>query len=330
MFPFFLCPKSRLRTLADSGEDLSVRDVTAALRPTDPANKHRLWVAQLTNGKVMGQLKLALTRTNQAVEGVQVLADESNPETHPVLRRLRLRVKRRHCGRALLLATREAENYYHWMLDCLPRWKLMAAAGFKEYDHVLLNTGSRSRPFNREILDLLGVPAHKRLHCSKSFLYEFDELVVPAMPFPKWEVAAWACAWTGSLFRGQSAGSPERIYISRRGAKNRPLLNEAELEAQLVARSFVTVQPERLSVAEQSVLFRRARCVVGPHGAGLTNLIFSPKTTHLIELKAREYQTPPCYQNLATARGLPYSCITGPAGKNQEFTINIPEVLKMV
>jgi len=229
-----------------------------------------------------------------------------------------------------LLGTKEAGNYYHWMLDCLPRWKLMAEAGFKDYDHVLLNTDTLRKPFCRDILDRLGVPVGERLHCSTLFLHEFDELVVPSMPFPKWEVAAWACEWVSSLFNERNAHSPERIYISRRSTKKRRLVNEAELEAQLSARGFKIIQPEQLSVAEQSSMFRRARCVVAPHGAGLTNLIFCPEGTHLIEIKAPQYYKPPCFQNLAAARGFAYSRITGNAGSNTEFDVNIAEILKLV
>ncbi len=206
----------------------------------------------------MGELKLALTRTGRAVGGVQALVGDWNPENHPALRRLNLRIPRRRQGRALLLGT------------------------------------------------------------------------VPSMPFPKWEVAAWACEWVSSLFNERNAHSPERIYISRRSTKKRRLVNEAELEAQLSARGFKIIQPEQLSVAEQSSMFRRARCVVAPHGAGLTNLIFCPEGTHLIEIKAPQYYKPPCFQNLAAARGFAYSRITGNAGSNTEFDVNIAEILKLV
>jgi capsular polysaccharide biosynthesis protein len=261
---------------------------------------------------------------------VQALVGDWNPENHPALRRLNLRIPRRRQGRALLLGTKEAGNYYHWMLDCLPRWKLMAEAGFKDYDHVLLNTDTLRKSFCRDILDRLGVPVGKRLHCSTLFLHEFDELVVPSMPFPKWEVAAWACEWVSSLFTERNAHSPERIYISRRSAKKRRLVNEAELESQLAARGFQVVQAELLPVAGQSALFRRARCVVAPHGAGLTNLIFSPKGTQFIELFPPQYKKPPCFQNLASACSLGYTRITGRAVNDSDYEMEIPEVLKTV
>jgi hypothetical protein len=326
--PFFLRPKDCPRSWADLDGVLSIKDVTAALRPAD--SQHRLLVAELDNGKVMGELKLALTRTGRAVGGVQALMGGWNAENHPALRRFNLRITRRRRGRALLLGTKEAGNYYHWMLDCLPRWKLMAEAGFEDYDHVLLNTDSMSRSFCKDVLDRLGVPMEKRLHCSTLFLHEFDQLVVPAMPFPQWEVAAWACEWVSSLFNERNAHSPERIYISRCSAKKRRLVNEAELEAQLTARGFKIIQTEQLSVAEQSALFRRAKCVVAPHGAGLTNLIFSPKRTQFIELYAPQYKYNPCFQHLALACDLCHTHITGTAVNDSEYEIDISKVLKIV
>lgn len=324
--PFFLRPKDCPRAWTDLDGVLSLKDVTAALGAPD--NQHRLLVAELAGGKVMGELKLALTRTGRAVGGVQALVGEWRPESHPSLRRFNLRIARRRRGRALLLGTKESGNYYHWMLDCLPRWKLLVEAGFKDYDHVLLTTDTKS--FSKDILDRLGVPVAKRLSCSTLFLHEFDQLVVPAMPFPKWEVAAWTCEWVSSLFNERNAHSPERIYISRRAAKKRRLLNEAELEARLADRGFQIVRTEQLSVAEQSALFRRARCVVAPHGAGLTNLIFCPKETQLVELKPPQYYKPPCFQNLALACGFAYARITGQAGNDFDYEIDVQKVLDMV
>ena len=73
-----------------------------------------------------------------------------------------------------------------------------------------------------------------------------------------------ACEWVISFFNERNAHSPECIYISCRSAKKRRLLNEGELEARLANRGFQIVRTEQLSVAKQSVLFRRARCVVAP------------------------------------------------------------------
>jgi len=132
------------------------------------------------------------------------------------------------------------------------------------------------------------VPEKKRLHCSKWCVYQFDRLVVPAMPFPAQHVSQWACQWVRSLFPERYPAAPERLYISRRQVNykrlRRRLANEAQLEARLRRLGFTIIQPENQSIAEQAQLFGAARCVVAPHGAGCVNLLFSPAGALLIEL----------------------------------------------
>ncbi len=327
MNPFFLCPKTCPNSWADLDGVSVLKDLSVALGRAE--TKHPLQVVELLNGRVVGELKLALTQTGQALGGVQALVGNWSPKSHRALGP-NLRIRRKRPGRALLLGTKEAGNYYHWMLDCVPRWKLMVEAGFMDYDYVLLNMDTLSKSFCRDILDLLGVPVAKRLHCSTIFLHEFDWLVTPSMPFPRWEVSAWACEWVSSLFNGKNAYAPERIYISRRATTNRPLTNEAELESELTAHGFKVIQPEQFSVAEQAAMFRRAKCVVAPHGAGLTNLIFAPRGTQLIELFPPHYAKPSCFYNLALANALHYSRIAGKAGKGFEYEIDVREILKAV
>ncbi len=166
---------------------LSLKDVTAALGAAD--NKHRLLVTELAGGKVMGELKLASTRARRAVVGVQDLVGEWQPESRPALRRFNLRIARQGRGRALLLGTKESGNYYHWMVDCLPRWKLLAEAGFKDYDHVLLTTDSKS--FSNDILDRLGVPVEKRLPCSALFCMSLINWSFPPCLFLNGRLRPW-------------------------------------------------------------------------------------------------------------------------------------------
>ena len=90
----------------------------------------------------------------------------------------------------------------------------------------------------------------------------------------------------------------------------RPLVNEAELEAQLSRLGFAIVLPESLSVLQQAKLFGAAQFVVGAHGAGLTNLVFAPPGAALLELFHPQYRKT-CYANLAAACGHQYLSLEG-------------------
>lgn len=62
---------------------------------------------------------------------------------------------------------------------------------------------------------------------------------------------------------------PEKIYLSRRDAPGRPLVNEDECEEIFRARGFAIIRPERLSLSEQVRLWAGARYAAGPVGSAL-------------------------------------------------------------
>lgn len=306
----------------------SKRDVTLSVRGSQ--GDHGLTVVELSEGKVIGDLRMVATAGDVVVGGLQSLFGTADASNHYLLRRRRFRMQKYRRGTALLLGTASSDNYYHWLLDCVPRWKILQAANRLEYDYVLLTR--KLLPFQNEILDLLKVPEAKRLHCSKNFVHQFERLVVPAMPFPVEEVAPWACAWLRSLFPEKITG-PEKIYLHR-GTGRRRLVNETELETALSSLGFVSVQPERLPVAEQAKVLSSARCVVAPHGAALTNLIFAPPGALLVELFHPQHKNR-CYVNLAKACGHRYAGLDGqPAGRDDErrleYTIDVAAVVRLV
>jgi hypothetical protein len=64
--------------------------------------------------------------------------------------------------------------------------------------------------------------------------------------------------------------------------------------------------PAGLSMAEQAELFAGAEVIVGPHGAGLTNMIFAdPDRCQVVELPMRPHVNR-CFGYMAQALGLGY------------------------
>ena len=94
----------------------------------------------------------------------------------------------------------------------------------------------------------------------------------------------------------------------------------------LADHDFEVVAPGTLSLGDQAALFMGAEAIVGPHGAGLANLLFAPRHARVLEIlpanMLREH-----YFLLAMARGLTYrASIGGPAGFLDRFTAYPTEV----
>lgn len=82
----------------------------------------------------------------------------------------------------------------------------------------------------------------------------------------------------------RSKGSGERkIYVSRKHS-SRSIPGESMLETKLIERGFLVMYAENYSYEEQVRLFSEAKFILGPHGAGLVNAIYSATTVHILEI----------------------------------------------
>jgi capsular polysaccharide biosynthesis protein len=113
---------------------------------------------------------------------------------------------------------------------------------------------------------------------------------------------------------GPISESRRRLYISRRRAKWRKILNEASLVEALGAYGFEVVECEKLTFDEQVRTFSHAEVIVGAHGAGLANMMFSPPGAKVLEIAHPQWPNPD-YFVLAANLGLDYCIEMGrPAG----------------
>ena len=75
-----------------------------------------------------------------------------------------------------------------------------------------------------------------------------------------------------------------RIYISRKNAARRKITNEEDVIYFLKLHDFEIYCFEDLSLFDQIKLMAESSIVISSHGAGLTNLLFMPSESNVIEL----------------------------------------------
>ncbi len=280
--------------------------------PPDLNTGRTLFVAEFAPGKVIGDVSLVATADDIVAGDVQGLTGVPEPASHWRLQRCRYRPRVTLPGRSLILAAPAGSNYYHWVLESLPRLQLLEWAGLNlsSFDHFLLNEAHQ--PFHLEILDFLKIPPAQRRWCSRAKVYECEHLVMPFMPTHRKGFNAWVGAFLRKTFLPAAAPMPpaQRRFISRRRARRRRLINEPEIEALLHSTGFKTVCLEDFSFAQQVGMFASASCIVAIHGAALTNLVFAPPGTPVIELVASTFINH-CYQRVALTMGLQYQEIVG-------------------
>jgi capsular polysaccharide biosynthesis protein len=82
----------------------------------------------------------------------------------------------------------------------------------------------------------------------------------------------------------QKTGSPKRIFVSRKNARQRRLENESQVFSYLEKFGFVMIEPGEYNLLEQIKLFSGAEIVIGAHGMGINNFIFSNNARLLVEI----------------------------------------------
>jgi capsular polysaccharide biosynthesis protein len=140
--------------------------------------------------------------------------------------------------------------------------------------------------------------------------------------------AHWGSDWAVGVARGGfdlTRQTPRRLLISRADSPFRRIANEAEVAEVLGAFGFETIVPGRMSFADQIAAFRDATHVVGPHGAGMANIVFCGAGAHVLEAFHPLYGTW-AYAMVAPPLGLDYASMVGRDGESDDPQYNDPSL----
>ena len=173
-------------------------------------------------------------------------------------------------------------NYYHWLVEDLPL-VLRAKRAVPEAGLLSFSTGITDR--HRLVADHLGMSL-----TPAGLVVRLEEQVLPGRASDSFFVHSEDLALLNDLGTSlaaerqpQRSSYPDLLYVSRSRSR-RPLANEEQLEAFLADAGFEVVHLEDTPWIEQIRLFQHARVIAGPHGAGLSNLVFARPGAIVIEL----------------------------------------------
>lgn len=199
--------------------------------------------------------------------------------------------------------------YYHWLMETLP-----CLQGVKYY---IKTTGEtpviiiQKNPPSWVIESLL------LCGFGKENLFEYDgnsvnikKLILPSYQRREMFSTLSSLTWLKNEMSVTAIGKKKKspyVYISRNDAESRRVSNENELMDYLGHLGFEKFILSELPVIEQIELFRNAKCVIAPHGAGLANILFSECKASIIELFGEHYR--PGFYILASMLYLTYISI---------------------
>lgn len=217
-------------------------------------------------------------------------------------------------------------NYWHMIMDFLPRLIFLKARPDLRGRPLVLGRGTTAgqRELIVRLLKRLNLPVPEMMFLGTG-VHRLRDCWIPSSIDRCSAVAIWDAYLRPTLPTGTTG--PERLFVVRTAATahHRRLVNQEEIAAKLAEIGFVCIDPGTLAFEEQVALFSRARLVVGVHGAGLTNLLFSPPGGVLVELFTTRPQ--PFFEDLAARRGWRHVSISGTnlgSGTSQHDDFHVP------
>jgi hypothetical protein len=317
----------------------------------DISSKHsRLWRFQLLEKRVIPEASITILEHAKVISSSGIIiskekvfiSDFSRKFGVPIVnRKLKLwnfkKIEHRY-SKVAVVTTEGSNTYYHWLFDILPRIFLLEKSGLMDEIETFVFPELKY-DFQKESLLKIGFPSDKILEIKPNEYLEAKEMIVPSLPSKLGTVNKWSLDFLQSRL-GELSSKKEnnKIYISRKYTSQRKLLNEDQIINYLKSEGYLIVFAEELSFEQQITLFANAYVVIAPHGSGLSNIIFCPTGTKVIELFYGDFIVP-CYWLIAQQLKLEYYSgfsrapdnHTSPYWKSKGFDDNFSiEILKQV
>ncbi|WP_276497629.1 glycosyltransferase family 61 protein [Pontibacter litorisediminis] len=223
-------------------------------------------------------------------------------------------------------------NISHWFLECLPRLYILTQLVNEQVTILMRKDAPLYQIYTLESL-IRAYPNIKIKYVSKYLNISIASFRLPSFVNNSYsgylpgEISSWLRKNLWDSYKITYNSFKSRVYVSRGKAKTRRIINEVELITLLKKHGFKTIYAEELDYGQQIQLFYDAEAVVSPHGAGLTNILFS-ESCKILELHPAHI-IKPHYMLLAKGLGFDYTPIIGSNGdQHEDFVVPVEAVEK--
>lgn len=228
-------------------------------------------------------------------------------------------------------------HFFHFLFDRLPRLFYLLERFSLGREPLVILSNENPPAFQRDIFGFVAagypnvqfrkVPRRERWRLPH-LLFIDDYNTTTRATFLAPETLAWMRARILEGYGLRPKAPHRRLYINRGDARKRRLLNEGEVWPLFAANRFDSVSAANLSFREQAAMFSEAEAIAGPHGAGLSHILFAPgvKTLEIFPLeKAFDID----YLYLTKAVGGTYDAVIGARGNRLgHFRIDPAEIVE--
>ena len=169
-----------------------------------------------------------------------------------------------------------SQNYYHSIIDFFPRVFSYKKSIFKNIDKLIIGN-DRLKPIFEYLLQELKIELEIKIIKNKVYFFKNSVFTINNN-FEK----------INNLYRNtfydNNLKANRKIFISRKDATSRTIINENELINFLKNNDFEIINLSKKKFIDQVKIFNSSKLIVAMHGAGLTNLLFCKNNTKVIEI----------------------------------------------
>lgn len=211
-------------------------------------------------------------------------------------------------------------NYYHWLMLVLPMVRHYRAAGIEIEK---LYVGQPLNSWQKSTFEYAGLSSDMVI--TEPCRAEVGHVAI--LTRHTGGVSPEQIRWARSLFvPNEPKPGSRRLFVGRGEVKTRRMIDE-EVFAEALEREFgfEYILTTGMTFEEEIELFGQTEAIIAPYGAALTNMLFSPTTTKVLELTAYEhdFRLAHCYQEMAAAMGIQLGTMRGnptPRRKDGAYT----------
>jgi capsular polysaccharide biosynthesis protein len=213
-------------------------------------------------------------------------------------------------------------HFFHFLFDRLPRLFYLLERFSAGREPLVVLSNAEPPAFQRDIfgfiaarypnVEFLQIPRRERWRLPHLYFVD-DYNTTTRATFLARETLAFMRSLIVEGYGLRPAPPHRRIYVNRGDARKRQLLNEAELWPLFAAKGFQSVSAATLTFREQVALFSEVEAIAGPHGAGLSHILFAPGVKTL-EIFPADKAFDIDYFYIAKAMGGSYDAVIGSRG----------------
>ena len=268
-----------------------------------------------------GHENVSIIKNNKLIKKIsyqQIKGKLVHDRYNQVLKTGTPKIIKKFVGNSLMLAQGASgyNNYSHWLLDIIPRIKIFSFTK-KRVDNICLNKPTQLqletlRIIGYDKINFINSQKYKHILAENLFICTHPNYKTGTIMQAHSKIPTWIIKYVRNQYKFLKIRKKKKIKIfidrSDSGFSHCRLINNNYIKKYLLRNNFKIVKLSEFSFKQQINLFYNAGLIIGPHGAGLANLIFCKKNTKVIELKPSNHPNI-VYQRISLINNLSYKLI---------------------